>query len=74
MVWGSTNWVELQGDVMQLPSHSCLCTEQGLGLKGVGLQPENQADRLLESIDLEISQDVKACQERNKINVWKLGK
>eukprot|EP00983_Pelagomonas_calceolata_P033255 1041241-Pelagomonas_calceolata.AAC.2 len=57
---------------------------------GVGLQPENLADRLLvppniviqhkelkpESIDLrlEIGQDVKARQERNTISVWKLGK
>eukprot|EP00983_Pelagomonas_calceolata_P132159 1161840-Pelagomonas_calceolata.AAC.22 len=44
------------------------------GYKGVGLQPENLADRLLKSIDLEISQNVKARQERNLISVWKLGK
>eukprot|EP00983_Pelagomonas_calceolata_P084449 1156361-Pelagomonas_calceolata.AAC.10 len=46
------------------------------GLRGGGPQPENLADRLLESIDLEISQNVKARQERNKTtgSVWKLGK
>eukprot|EP00983_Pelagomonas_calceolata_P046163 1140030-Pelagomonas_calceolata.AAC.1 len=39
--------------------------------RGVGLQPENLADWLLENIDLETSQNLKACQERNKISVWK---
>eukprot|EP00983_Pelagomonas_calceolata_P086868 1156847-Pelagomonas_calceolata.AAC.1 len=41
--------------------------------RGVG-QPKKLADRLLKSIDLKISQSVKACQERNNISVWKLGK
>eukprot|EP00983_Pelagomonas_calceolata_P055605 1144227-Pelagomonas_calceolata.AAC.1 len=34
------------------------------GLQGVGLQPENLADRLLESIDLKVSQNVKAHQKK----------
>eukprot|EP00983_Pelagomonas_calceolata_P016797 528898-Pelagomonas_calceolata.AAC.1 len=41
---------------------------------GDGLRPENLADRLLKSIDHEISQKVKARQKRKTISVWKLGK
>eukprot|EP00983_Pelagomonas_calceolata_P073885 1152316-Pelagomonas_calceolata.AAC.1 len=46
----------------------------GLQSKEVGLQPETLADRMLKSIDFEISQNVEARQERNKVSIWKLGK